>query len=224
MKKNLSIAALGIAFAFTAIGTASAQVAGSTPLGVSVTEMDRVAMGWSAKQSILGKNIYNESGEKIGKAEDLIIDLDKNVSYLIVGVGGFIGMGRHAVAIPATQIHEQGGRIVLVGATKQALTDLPAFIYAPVTRTQSPIAARAEHDIDMAKQKITLLEKKSEAGADDAKARMGRQIADIKQSQKAVENKLDEMKVAGATKWKAVEAEVGKASERLRNSIEKAVG
>lgn len=224
MKKSLTIAALGLAFTLTAVGTASAQVAGSTPLGVTVTEMERVAMGWSARQSILGKTMYNESGEKIGKVEDLIIDPGKNVSYLIVGVGGFVGMGKHAVAVPASQVHDQGGRIVLTGATKQALAAMPPFRYAPVTRTQSSIAARAEHDIDMGKKKITSLEKQSEAGVGDAKDRMGRQIADIKQNQKKVEDKLEEMKGAGETKWKAVEAEVRKASAQLRNSIEKAVG
>ncbi len=224
MNKNFRIAALGVAFALTTVGTASAQVAGVTPLGVTVTEMERVAMGWSARQSILGKSMYNEAGDKVGKVEDLIIDPDKNVSYLIVGVGGFVGMGKHAVAIPASQVHDRGARMVLAGATKEALAAMPPFRYAPVTRTQSSVAARAEHDIDTAKKKIASLEKQSEAGVGETKNRMGRQIADIKQSQKKVEDKLEEMKVAGEAKWKEVEAEVGKASAQLRDSIKKAVG
>jgi hypothetical protein len=52
------------------------------------------------------------------------------VSYAIIGVGGFLGIDRHDVAIPAGQLKIQGGKLMLPGATKDALKALPKFEYA----------------------------------------------------------------------------------------------
>ena len=111
-------------------GRLGAQVAGSTTLGVSVEELKAVAIGWSAKKKILGKAVYNDKNEKIGAVDDLIITPDKSVSYAIIGAGGFLGMGKHDVAIPVGQFKEDKGKIVLAGATKDALKAMPKFVYA----------------------------------------------------------------------------------------------
>ena len=52
------------------------------------------------------------------------------MSYVIVGAGGFVGLGRHEVAIPINQLQEQDGKYVLSGATKEAIKALPKFEYA----------------------------------------------------------------------------------------------
>jgi hypothetical protein len=52
------------------------------------------------------------------------------VSYAIIGAGGFLGMGKHDVAVPVGQFKEDKGRIVLAGATKDALKAMPKFVYA----------------------------------------------------------------------------------------------
>jgi sporulation protein YlmC with PRC-barrel domain len=111
-------------------GPVYAQVAGSTTMGVTVEEMKVVALGWSAKKKIMGKAVYNDKNEKIGTVDDLIITPDKSVSYAIIGAGGFLGMGKHDVAIPVSQFKEDKGRIVLAGATKDALKAMPKFEYA----------------------------------------------------------------------------------------------
>jgi len=43
---------------------------------------------------------------------------------------GFVGLGRHDVAIPVTQLKQQDGKFVLPGATKEAIKALPRFEYA----------------------------------------------------------------------------------------------
>ena len=112
------------------VGPVYAQVAGSSTVGVTVEEMKVVALGWSAKKKIMGKAVYNDKNEKIGTVDDLIITPDKSVSYAIIGAGGFLGMGKHDVAIPVSQFKEDKGRIVLAGATKDALKAMPKFEYA----------------------------------------------------------------------------------------------
>jgi sporulation protein YlmC with PRC-barrel domain len=132
MKKQIMVAVLAsAAWAFVG-GTALGQpVAGSTTIGVTVEEQETLALGWSAEKHILDKDVYDSNDEKIGEVEDLIITPQKAVSYLIVDVGGFLGMGGHQVAIPAGQLKQEGHKMVLPGATKEALKALPKFEYAP---------------------------------------------------------------------------------------------
>jgi sporulation protein YlmC with PRC-barrel domain len=130
MKKQIVVAlALSMALSLVA-GVASAGVAGSATIGVAVEEMKAVALGWSAKKQILDKDVYNDSNDKVGVVEDLIVTPDKAVSYAIIGVGGFLGIDRHDVAIPAGQLKIQGGKLILPGATKDTLKALPKFEYA----------------------------------------------------------------------------------------------
>lgn len=109
----------------------AAQVAGSARLGVAMEEVKMLAVGWSAKKQVIGQTVYNESNEKVGRIDDLIIAPDSAVSYAIVGAGGFAGVGRHDVAIPVQQIKlRDDGKFVLPGATKDAIKALPKFEYA----------------------------------------------------------------------------------------------
>jgi sporulation protein YlmC with PRC-barrel domain len=107
-----------------------AQTAGSTVVSVSVTELREVAKGWSAKKQILGKDVYNDAGDKVGEIDDLIVTPSKSVSYAIIGVGGFLGVGEHQVAVSVSRFKQQAGKIVLRGATKDALKAAPKFEYA----------------------------------------------------------------------------------------------
>jgi len=111
-----------------AAGNVAAQVAGT--LGVSATETTTLARGWSAKKQILGKPVYNDHNERVGDVDDIIIAPDKSLSYAIIGVGGFLGLGEHSVAIPFNQFKSGDGKYVLPGATKDTLKAIPAFNYA----------------------------------------------------------------------------------------------
>jgi sporulation protein YlmC with PRC-barrel domain len=107
-----------------------AQVAGSTPLGVTVTELQAVVKGWSVKRTVLGQAVYNDKDEKVGSVDDIIITPDKAVSYAIIGTGGFLGLAKHDVAIPVSQFKLVDKKLVLPGATKEALKAIPEFQYA----------------------------------------------------------------------------------------------
>ena len=107
-----------------------AQVAGSTPLGVTVTELQAVVKGWSVKRTVLGQPVYNDKDEKVGSVDDIIITPDKAVSYAIIGTGGFLGLAKHDVAIPVSQFKLVDKKLVLPGATEEALKAIPEFQYA----------------------------------------------------------------------------------------------
>ena len=112
-----------------AAGAANA-VAQTAGVSVSTTELREVATGWSAKKQILGENVYNNVGEKVGEINDLIVTPNKALSYAIVGVGGFLGVAEHDIAVPVGKLKREEGKIVLPGATKEALKEAPKFEYA----------------------------------------------------------------------------------------------
>src|SRR6202022_4195688 len=138
--KRMAVVALAV-LVLVPGGYAAAQVAGSTRLGVAVEEMKAVALGWSVKKQILGQYVYNEQNQRVGKIDDLIIAPDTAVSFVIVGAGGFVGLGRHDIAVPVAQLKQQDGKYVLPGATKEAIKALPKFEYARKERVGDWIAA-----------------------------------------------------------------------------------
>ena len=228
MTKNLSRLALATIAVVGALGSAApvaAQVAGgSTTVDTSVTEVTRLALGWSVKKTLMGKSVYNDAGQKIGKVEDLIISPDKNVSYVIVGAGGFVGIGRHDVAVPVSQIQDKAGKLVMSGATKDTIKGMPEFAYATDTSRRDQFVAAADKDIAKGKAAIASLEKKSGAAAADAKARIDVDITALQLELKSVETKLAEMRQANAMRWKEFEADVSAATARLRKAVERATG
>ena len=102
----------------------------TTAIAVPADELVLLAKGWSATKQIIGQDVYNDNNEKVGVVNDLIIAPDKAVSYAIIGAGGFLGMGKHDVAIRVNNFKLMEGKITLLGATKDAVKAMPAFEYA----------------------------------------------------------------------------------------------
>ena len=224
MKKSLTLLALALAAAFAAV-PATAQVAGgSTTTGISIIESTQVALGWSVKKSLLGKTIYNEAGRKVGEVQDIIIAPDKSVSYVIVGAGGFIGMGRHDVAIPVSQIQDQAGKLVMAGATPDLIKAMPQFEYANDNARRNQFIAAADKDIIRGRAKVFELETKASAASVEAKARIDLQITALQVDVKSAEAKLAELNQAASSRWKEFEASVSAATARLRQTVDNAKG
>src|SRR3982074_3313565 len=53
---------------------------------------------------LIGVNVYNDNNEKIGDIPELIIDKSGKVDNVVLGVGGFLGMGEHYVAVPMEKL------------------------------------------------------------------------------------------------------------------------
>ncbi|AMM23530.1 photosystem reaction center protein H [Variovorax sp. PAMC 28711] len=225
MKKTILFATLAIAGVLATATVATAQIAGSTTtVGVSVTETERLALGWSVKKSVLGKTIYNDAGAKIGKVQDLIVDPERSVSYVIIGAGGFLGIAQHDVAVPIAQVREQDGKLVMPGATKDALKALAPFHYANGNAGRDRFVADAHRDIASAKRDMATLDKKASAAAGDVKQKLDQQNAAMRVELREAEDKLAEMNRAGAGHWKEFEGDVSAALARLKKSVGTATG
>jgi uncharacterized protein YrrD len=93
-------------------------------------ELREVTEGWSVKRSIFGQPVYNEKDERVGSVDDIIVTPDKAISYAILNAGGFLGLTKHNVAIPVSQFKLIDKKLILPGATKEALKASPEFQYA----------------------------------------------------------------------------------------------
>lgn len=90
-----------------------------------------VAKGYRTTE-LVGRNVYNDKNEKIGTLDDIMISQDGAAMFGIVQVGGFLGLGGHLVAVPYKSLvmKDAENKIVLPGASKQALSALTEFKYS----------------------------------------------------------------------------------------------
>jgi sporulation protein YlmC with PRC-barrel domain len=58
---------------------------------------------WRASK-VVGLKVYNDNNESVGTISDLLMDKSGNIKAAVLGVGGFLGVGEHLVAIPLEKI------------------------------------------------------------------------------------------------------------------------
>src|SRR5215212_1979565 len=122
-------AATAIAAPLPLIVEAQAQ---GVPQTVQLTKVDvvKVATGFRASK-VIGSSVVNDAGETVGRVDDIIIGEDGKAPFVVLAVGGFLGIGDKLVVLPYEQIKTMDRKIVMPGATKEAVKDLPTFKYAP---------------------------------------------------------------------------------------------
>jgi hypothetical protein len=118
-----------VLLAGVAISGALAPRRAAAEVELVVVDVVAVADGYRASK-LRGATVVNPQNEKIGALDDLIVGKDR-VLFGIIEVGGFLGLGSHLIAVPysSLQISDGGRRIVLPGATKEHVKDLPEFKY-----------------------------------------------------------------------------------------------
>ncbi len=86
--------------------------------------------GWRASQ-LIGASVFNDRDQRIGKIEDMIVTPDNKLSVAVIDVGGFLGLGKHRVAIPVEQFSDiRAKKLILPNASKETLKALPEFHFA----------------------------------------------------------------------------------------------
>jgi sporulation protein YlmC with PRC-barrel domain len=85
---------------------------------------------------LIGVAVRNPAGETIGDVNEVLFDNSGKVNAVVVGVGGFLGMGEREVAIAFGSLrmtHGDDGRTVItIDATKDALKSAPVWTWPNV--------------------------------------------------------------------------------------------
>jgi sporulation protein YlmC with PRC-barrel domain len=100
-----------IAGTAAALLMSSAAFAQTAPTA-TVTTTTVTATSWMSREDpgqwrvskLIGLNVYNNANEKIGDISELIVDRAGKIEAVVVGAGGFLGLGEHDVAVPYSQI------------------------------------------------------------------------------------------------------------------------
>ena len=98
--KSMMAALAGTALLAT---VAVAQTPTTTTDKVSTMSESSLHGDWRASK-VVGLNVYNDHNENVGSINDLLMDKNGNIKAAVLGVGGFLGMGEHLVAVPFDKI------------------------------------------------------------------------------------------------------------------------
>jgi sporulation protein YlmC with PRC-barrel domain len=96
---------------------------------------------WRASK-LVGLNVYNEASEKIGDINEVILDKSGKTSKVILGVGGFLGMGEYNVAVPFEKLKWANEPVRSAASTANPPASAPATNVDSNARTASDGAAR----------------------------------------------------------------------------------
>jgi hypothetical protein len=107
---------------------------------------------WLASQ-FLGQAITNQAGEAIGDINDVLFDRTGRIATVVIGVGGFLGLGEKNVAVPFSSLaftaDANGKRVVTVPLSKERLQAAPEFkatektVYMRAKETAAEISQKA---------------------------------------------------------------------------------
>lgn len=172
-----ALATLVASGAYAQDATQPAQTAPSTtqaPMSQPETPMVIKAEG-NLASNVIGKAVYNGTGQdakKIGSVNDLVLSPDGQVQALVIGVGGFLGIGQKDVAIEynlAKWEERDNDRWLVVETTAEALKAQPEFdkqAYQPMPADADVAETKPATAEDLAKAPVESASTEQQPAAD----------------------------------------------------------
>ncbi|MES2029862.1 MAG: PRC-barrel domain-containing protein [Pseudomonadota bacterium] len=104
-KKYMTAGIVGSALLASAAFAQSPNTTTTTPPAAApVRASDSTFNGDWRTSKIVGLNVYNEANESLGSINDLLTDKEGNIKAVVIGVGGFLGVGEHLIAVPYDKV------------------------------------------------------------------------------------------------------------------------
>ncbi|MBR0718759.1 PRC-barrel domain-containing protein [Bradyrhizobium liaoningense] len=144
-----------VAFAQTPPAATDKAPAASTTVTTTTTS---AAGEWRASK-LVGLKIYNDANESVGSISDLLMDKNGDIKIAVIGVGGFLGMGEHLVAVPFDKLKFVNEAVAYSGAatapanrpasttTTGAAPDRPATMNEKTTATTTTSKWYPDHAV-----------------------------------------------------------------------------
>ncbi|MCG5242887.1 PRC-barrel domain-containing protein [Azospirillum doebereinerae] len=85
----------------------------------------------ASADALIGKNVYGRDNDKLGEVDDVILDTNGQAKQLVIGSGGFLGIGEKKVAVEynAANWDSANNRINLSGMSRDDVKAMPEFKY-----------------------------------------------------------------------------------------------
>jgi sporulation protein YlmC with PRC-barrel domain len=117
--------------AFAQTPTATTDRANTAPAAASDSSFQG---NWRASK-LVGLSVYNDNNESLGSINDLLMDKDGNIKGVVLGVGGFLGVGEHLVAVAFDKIKFVNEPVAYTGVAGGPNANAPGTRPAPSTTT-----------------------------------------------------------------------------------------
>ncbi|PWW02026.1 PRC-barrel domain protein [Hoeflea marina] len=117
----------------TTAPAATPEATMSTTTNTNASAETAVMADGMLASDVIGAAVYNSSAddaENIGDVNDIVLADDGSVESVVIGVGGFLGLGEKRVAVPFDQlswVNKNNDRWLVVEATREQLEAQPAF-------------------------------------------------------------------------------------------------
>jgi len=118
---GLAGSALLASVAFAQNPTSSANTDQATTAPAVASDTSSFKGNWRSSK-LVGLNVYNESNESLGSINDFLADKSGNIKAVVIGVGGFLGVGEHLVAVAFDKVKFVDEPIAYTGASSAPAT------------------------------------------------------------------------------------------------------
>ena len=115
---GLAASALLASVAFAQSPSATTDSA-TTAAPAAASDTSSFKGNWRSSK-LVGLNVYNDSNESLGSINDLLTEKGGNIKAVVIGVGGFLGVGEHLVAVPLDKVKFVDEPIAYTGASTSA--------------------------------------------------------------------------------------------------------
>lgn len=205
MKRNLKFPAVATALAAAALFAVTAG-AEETRIPAGVFTNVQTEDQYLARDALLGAKVHDKDGKIIGDVEDLIVNDYNQVVGVIMGTGGFLGMGEKKVGVnlPALRFEEKDGKteVILDAATADVLSAVEAY-----KRTQPKKSL-----LERAKEKAQEITDKTKATSEKA----------IEQAKPSLEEAKEKAKEAYEKAKEAAAPALDAAKEAIQGAVDEA--
>lgn len=111
-----------VAFAQTTSATTDSA---TTAAPAATADASSLRGNWRTSK-LIGLNVYNTSNESLGSINDLLTDKSGDIKAVVIGVGGFLGVGEHLVAVPLDKVKFVDDPIAYTGTAGAPPTARPS--------------------------------------------------------------------------------------------------
>ncbi|MGE0425842.1 MAG: PRC-barrel domain-containing protein [Reyranellaceae bacterium] len=144
-----------IAAALTTFGAATVYAAPPSATHPAPTMQDRAGPAIKADK-LIGRDVRNAQNETIGEIESIYLGKDGQVDSVIIGVGGFLGIGQRDVRVAWKDLTiTDNGEKVTVAMTKDQLKAMPPYKYSDTKYRGKVFTDRGVHRDDTASGRTT---------------------------------------------------------------------
>jgi len=104
---------------------------------VQGTMPESAVQGDWRSSKVIGLYVYNDNNENIGSINDLLMDKNGNIKAAVIGVGGFLGVGEHLVAVAFDKIKFSDQPVAQSTASGSGSTNRPSSTTGSASSTGS---------------------------------------------------------------------------------------